>query len=727
MPNFFDKYPYTDFHELNLDWIIKTVKDLSAEWASTLIEWNATEAEWEALKQYITDYFDNLDVQDEINVKLDAMAADGSLLAIAEPVIRDVVASNVPVAVADQLDDVVSQQIDGSVAGQIDASVASQITGPVTDWLADHITQPTTPAIDTSLTIAGAAADAKATGDRLAPIENDITLLTKFSTTPSWTTGYGVLWNTGQVISSGSYAYCEYLITNETAMHIYVYCNTSIVGIAILDANDGYLWGYHNPDPNNNLIDMIIKIPYNAAKILITSLTTQRSLAHFETFVDEEHYNVNNMTLKNIERVLTVQEPIQYTVQNGFYSTSNKQFNSNNNFSAALIQVSTGDKYFVTATAGVGNAPLAIFYSGLPADSTTYIGYYGILNNQTDYEDEYIPIPTETAYVAFTNLLSATPVMIIKKEMLGIQHPEQQSDNTGKMAVTINSGTISFKPKKHDPDNDLMVTMGHTGGNMLFDIKSVGIVSNSDPGVSLSFAGGDTKFSNPTDWIMPIRCRAVNNIDGDNPSSHYFTGGNHRSNNTGIGGVETAYEDSLHMYVDGIEYTNLAPSYCDSIRIVWTNQIQAYNTTKNDGTGRTVLDINYELTVQKDGSMILNTILIPTEPIVIETYYGIGCYVGSGDRYVYKGSNVNRSVYVVGTDVVNSGDKLANEMIINNDVLLHVGIDNDVDLGRLTHLGSTPYNYFITNANKLYCAVIMTDTAANANDLYFLDGYYKVD
>lgn len=44
-------------------------------------------------------------------------------------------------------------------------NIADPVSGIVTDWLDDHITQPTTPAIDTSLTVAGAAADAKVTGD----------------------------------------------------------------------------------------------------------------------------------------------------------------------------------------------------------------------------------------------------------------------------------------------------------------------------------------------------------------------------------------------------------------------------------------------------------------------------------------------------------------------------------------------------------------------------------
>lgn len=78
---------------------------------------------YELLQEYVNSYFDSLDVQTEINNKLDDMAGDGSLAVILDPIISEEVAA----------------------------------------WLAQHIT-PTTPAIDNTMTVSGAAADAAAVG-----------------------------------------------------------------------------------------------------------------------------------------------------------------------------------------------------------------------------------------------------------------------------------------------------------------------------------------------------------------------------------------------------------------------------------------------------------------------------------------------------------------------------------------------------------------------------------
>ena len=79
------------------------------------------------LQQYVNAYFENLDVQSEIDNKLDEMAESGALLNIVKPSVID----------------------------------------SVNNWLAEHITNPTNPVIDKSLKISGAAADAKVVGERL--------------------------------------------------------------------------------------------------------------------------------------------------------------------------------------------------------------------------------------------------------------------------------------------------------------------------------------------------------------------------------------------------------------------------------------------------------------------------------------------------------------------------------------------------------------------------------
>lgn len=122
----FRQFPYTNFHEMNLDEIIKIMREMQDEW-------NTTKQEWATYKDFIDNYFTNLDVSEEVLEALRTLASTGELNTIIDPTIATATA----------------------------------------EWLAEHIT-PTTPAIDSSLTISGAGADAKVTGDNLKKAFSDM-------------------------------------------------------------------------------------------------------------------------------------------------------------------------------------------------------------------------------------------------------------------------------------------------------------------------------------------------------------------------------------------------------------------------------------------------------------------------------------------------------------------------------------------------------------------------
>lgn len=128
---FFDQYPYTNFHNVNLDWVLERVK----AWGE-LVEQNNTafhtlEEANKNFKNYVTNYIENLDYQVAIDDKLDRMFESGELGEYLQPYVSPV----------------------------------------VTTWLDQHITEPAGVVIDTSLTVAGACADAKVTGYEIGKVK----------------------------------------------------------------------------------------------------------------------------------------------------------------------------------------------------------------------------------------------------------------------------------------------------------------------------------------------------------------------------------------------------------------------------------------------------------------------------------------------------------------------------------------------------------------------------
>lgn len=119
------KYPYTDFHEMNLDWTLETVKK-AEEQSSDAVE-TANSA-----REDVDNFFENLDLQEEVNNKITEMAYDGGLARVIDPL----------------------------------------VPGPVDEWLTEHITPGTGTVLDSSLRVEGAAAESKAVGDQIYGAKN---------------------------------------------------------------------------------------------------------------------------------------------------------------------------------------------------------------------------------------------------------------------------------------------------------------------------------------------------------------------------------------------------------------------------------------------------------------------------------------------------------------------------------------------------------------------------
>ena len=139
---------------------------------------------------------------------------------------------------------------------------------------------------------------------------------------------------------------------------------------------------------------------------------------------------------------------------------------------------------------------------------------------------------------------------------------------------------------------------------------------------------------------------------------------------------------------------------CHSVNVVWSNDVQAYNTSKSDGSGRAVLKETWRMDIDKDSVKVHNTIKA-NEAIKIKTYYGLQATC-TGKSYRYIGG-ANRNTYVVGTDTVHSGNNDCRKAELwdsNFKLILSV---SPIDLGLYQNNNG---NSFITSSTKLYAFLI---------------------
>lgn len=159
---------------------------------------------YKELYEFINTYFDNLDVQEEINNKLNDMARDGTLLTIIKPT----------------------------------------VTNETTTWLASHITNPASPPIDKSLTVQGAAADASMTGSLLYSLfsPNDNYLRENLGEGTTFIDGHYIDAD-GKVHVNKDYSYSDYItVQPRTSLQVTTDFDTFICAY---NANKEFIYGFY--------------------------------------------------------------------------------------------------------------------------------------------------------------------------------------------------------------------------------------------------------------------------------------------------------------------------------------------------------------------------------------------------------------------------------------------------------------------------------------------------
>lgn len=276
------------------------------------------------------------------------------------------------------------------------------------------------------------------------------------------------------------------------------------------------------------------------------------------------------------------------------------------------------------------------------------------------------------------------------------------------------SGESLTVVSKYGTNKDLSVTLAKKGGNNIFDFQSFGEIANDKPYPSNLLTVQEITGVG-TDMHAPFKVRAVANIDGDNTDSIY-TGGNH-----GYNSLPTGRTAVLRFFVNNREVTD-GSGYCSFIEIRWTNYVQAWNTVKNNGTGREVLRENHRMVF--DGLEWRESIeIIPLEDVALETWYGLQFYgthsIYPNIRYV---GGLNRGVFN-GSENSNCGDNKAHKIIgFGDSHRIEMEIDPSFDLGSRSMYAGTSGAF--VSGMKAYFYIVQNQNLAK-DSLYALKGIYR--
>lgn len=552
----------------------------------------------------------------------------------------------------------------------------------------------------------------------IADIKSDLSDMYVFSNiSPTWVNGKYLDYSTGEEASNVSYSYFKTDIPDGvSAVHV-VTTISSICGVCFYDNNNTFISGVRN-SAGETPYDEVLAVPGNATKIGVSCLTSSKSTVSLETSVAEQITITNDELKKKIAfPVLLLRQ--QTAESQGIINTSLQIYNPSASYTGRYLSkhLSAGTTVVLTGYSVNTTYPaMVVAYD----DNTTYSNYSMTNTLYTDRtftmpKDGTIYINGSTTYLPVLKVYTAMEQTDIDESVKKVFYQKNPL-----LRMFYNNGELKVKKRISDTES-VCVTFNHVGGNSLYNISYIAkVTETSGELMNDNFtSNGISINAEATDWFGPYIVQAVSNADGDVPEGNsYFTGGNHRSNNTATGGGVTAIETAFAITADGNVPTNGGIYDVQEIDIKWTNAVQGNNTSKSDGTGRAILNETWHVRITTDGIECENDI-VPLEEIKLKTYYGLQVYFPSAN-VIYNGGTTRTPVGI--NSVSNSGNKTCKSAIIyTSNFNFEMGIE-PVDLGLFEN---SDYSLFTTNASKLYAFFVGTQINCNANEHYYAKGYYK--
>lgn len=416
---------------------------------------------------------------------------------------------------------------------------------------------------------------------------------------------------------------------------------------------------------------------------------------------------------------------------------SSTQFDSAYN-ATAFIPIKPNEQYTVglIPAAGGFSLPWANAMQGMffyrEADDESYISTQ---KNQT------FTTPGNAHYMRFTfAITSGITLSVVNSRLVLVEGdtlPESYipfyrkalsdavSENTSKIAVISNgmqsvlmsADSVSIRSRYSDAE-DLIIKIGRHGGNNLIDFQQIGFVNRYAAGYSIDRMLKETA----SDFFSPHQIYADSNADGDHPDKTYFTGGSHTSDNSSGGGA-TATNVRFDVYADGQLLSAGDICIADTVVISWRNLVNGYNTSKDDGTGRNILQEDIRLTI-KDGKVTANVTHTALEALHRITYYGLQQRLNGFSTIRFVGGS-NRSVIQTSANA-NSGSKNCRDVVMESSIgdCCRVHIDQ-TDIGDFDGNKAYPHSAFTSYGKSYFTLFAGANFAMLAGDQTMMDGYYR--